>query len=281
MIPKIPFILLTGLGTILVLWAASAALSRLFVGRAIRRLVSSVGKNQEPMFSRALTSPLPIPVQRYFNYALREGQHNIRYAELTQKAKFRHRPGSMWFTVKAKEVVSAVEPGFVWDAVLRHHKLWWRTAKLSYLHNEGHGHLKLFGALTLQEYSGPETSASMLFRCLTEQVWLPTGLLPIRTLRWEEIDDNAARAIIKDGDTQVEAIFHINDIGQIERIVTNDKYRDHKSGFEQAQFTMLCSNYNEVEGMMIPTTVTFVWNLEAGDFEYGIFELLSAQYHFN
>lgn len=278
--PKLIYILIASLGTILFLVAVSATISRIFVARSIRRLIRSVGKEPLPHFTGKLASTLPEPVRRYLHFALKEGQPNIRYAVLKQQARFRHRPGSMWFTVSSTEVISGMEPGFVWDARLRHHAAWWRTAKLSYIGGNGHGHIKLFGALTLQEYEGPETDTSMLFRFLSELVWLPTGLLPTRTLRWVHVDASTARAIITDGDTQVQATFHVNELGEIDRIVTGDKYRDHKSGFEQSTFTLHCKNYQEVEGVMIPMEVNFVWNLENGDFEYGQFRITDAVYYY-
>lgn len=279
-LPKIVVIPGAVLLTLIVLVAISAAVSRIFVARSIRRLLHSIGKEKLPNFSASLVGALPSPVQRYLHYALKEGQPNIRYAILRQQARFRHREGSPWFTVKAKEYISGMEPGFVWDAVLRHHPLWWRTAKLGYFASKGSGHIKLFGALGLQDVEGPETDASMLFRFLSELVWLPTGLLPTRTLRWESVDDRRARAVITDGETRVEATFHINDIGEVERIVTSDKYRDHKSGFEQEEFTLLCRNYQEIEGVMIPTEVDFVWNMDRGDFTYGQFRITDVTYFY-
>ncbi|HCN04249.1 MAG TPA: hypothetical protein DIS79_01400 [Bacteroidetes bacterium] len=278
--PKFQIIFFTIVATILLLWFVSAVVSRIFVRRSIRRMLQSVGQTPLPSFSSDLVRNLPVAVQRYLHYALKDGQPNIRYAILKQRATFRHRPDSPWMTVKATEYLSGMEPGFVWDAVLRHNAAWWRTAKLSYVNGEGHGHIKLFGAITLQEFDGPETDRSMLFRALSEQVWLPTGLLPVRTLRWEHVDDMTARAIIADGKHRVEALFTINGIGEIDRISTRHKYRDHKSGFEQQDFTMLCREWHEVEGVMIPTEVRFVWNTPKGDFEYGIFTVTHAEYYY-
>lgn len=173
-----------------------------------------------------------------------------------------------------------MEPGFVWDAVLKHHPLWWRTAKLGYLHGVGSGHIKLFGAVTLQEYGGPETDTSMLFRFLSELVWLPTGFLPTKTLTWQTIDDNTARAIIVDGNTRAEAVFHVNAVGEIDKIVTASKYRDTKSGFEPETFTLHCKNYTEIEGVMIPQRVHFEWNLASGDLEYGQFTITDVAYYY-
>lgn len=268
----------TALATFVGLLAASALLSRLFVARSVRKLIASVGKERLPSFSKELTKGLPEPVQRYLTYALREGQPNIRYGKLRQQATFRHGPERPWFSVRATEVISGMEPAFVWDAVLRHNKAWWRTAKLSYFAGRGSGHIKLYGAVTLQEVEGPETDASMLFRFLSELVWVPTGLLPTKTLRWNPIDANSAQALITDGTTTVAADFHVNDQGQVVRITTKSKYRDLKSGFEQLAFTMECSDYAAVEGVMIPMRVNFVWNLPSGDFTYGKFTLDAVTY---
>lgn len=277
---KLLYIVVGGLATLLVLMLSSAIVSRIFVARSKRKLIKTISKDQLPAFSSDLTRGLPAPVQRYFQTVLKDGQPALRYAILEQQATFRHRPDSPWFRVKATEVISGMEPGWVWDARLIHNAAWWRTAKLSYVQGAAHGHIKLYGAFTLQEFEGPETDKSMLFRLLSELVWIPTAFLPTKTLRWEPVDDSTARAVITDGATRVNALFHFNENNEIDRIVTSDKFRDHKSGFEQAQFTMLCSQYQEFEGVRIPTQVDFIWNLQSGDFDYGHFTLRSATYYY-
>jgi hypothetical protein len=278
---KLLYILIGSGVTLLVLVMSSALISRVFVARSKRRLIRTISKEKLPAFRADQTVGLPAPVQRYLQTVLKDGQPILRYAVLQQKATFRHRQESPWFRVKATEVISGMEPGWVWDAVLTHNAAWWRTAKLSYVQGAAHGHIKLYGAFTLQEFEGPETDTSMLFRLLSELVWIPTALLPTKTLRWEQVNDSTARAVISDGQTRVSALFHFNDNNEIDRIVTSDKYRDHKSGFEQAQFTMLCSNYQTFEGVRIPTQVDFIWNLASGDFDYGHFTLTSAAYYYS
>ncbi len=279
-LPKFVVIVGAVIVAFLTIVVASAIVSRVFVSMSIRRLVNSIGRFPLPAFTSELAVGLPEPIQRYLHFALKQGQPNIRYAVIRQYARFRHGEERPWFTVNATEYLSGMEPGFVWDAVLRHNKVWWRTAILSYVNGKGSGRIKLFGALTIQEVDGAETDASMLFRLLSEQVWLPTGLLPTRTLRWQPIDAHKAMAIITDGSTTVTATFHVNDIGEIVRITTTDKYRDLKSGFEQTQFTLLCRDYREVDGIMIPHEVDFVWNLPKGDFTYGEFVVDNIRFHY-
>lgn len=274
-------VLLIGIGVTVTLFICiSVIIGRVFVRRSIRRLIESIGKEQLPNFSAALCNNLPPPVARYLTWAIGEGHPNIRYAIIKQRAKFRNRPGGPWTHVKAREVLSGMEPAFVWDATLRHSRLWWKTAKLGFVNGSGSGHVKAYGSIVLQDLGGPETDASMLFRFLSELVWLPTGLVPTRTLRWEPINDKTARAVIKDGNLMVSATYHFGDEGQVERIVTDDKFRDLKSGFARSRFTMICRDYQDVDGVKIPLEVDFVWNLEEGDFEYGRFRIDDVRFYY-
>ena len=277
---KLLYIILGGAATLLVLVLGSALVSRVFVSRYKRKLIKTISKESLPSFSREQITSLPAPVQRYLLHVISENHPAIRYAVLEQRATFRHGPERPWFRVKAREIISGMEPGWVWDAVLIHKGGIRRTAKLSYVQGEAHGHIKFLGAFTTQEFHGPETDTSMLFRLLSEVVWIPTAFLPTKALRWEPIDDATAKAVITDGPTRVSAMFHFNQDNEIERITTSDKYRDHKSGFEQASFTMVCSSYKEFDGVKIPTQVDFIWNLETGDYDYGHFTITSARYHY-
>ena len=58
---------------------------------------------------------------------------------------------------------------------------------------------KLFSAVTLVNFGGREIDQSALVRYLTEAVYFPTALLPSRTLRWEELDADSARATLVSG----------------------------------------------------------------------------------
>ena len=55
---------------------------------------------------------------------------------------------------------------------------------------------KLFNAITLVNFGGREIDQSALVRYLTEAVYFPTALLPSRTLRWEALDADSARATL-------------------------------------------------------------------------------------
>jgi hypothetical protein len=55
---------------------------------------------------------LPIPVQRYFKYSLRENQSYISYVRLQHGGEFR--ASKSWASIKGEEYFTVQKPGFVW-----------------------------------------------------------------------------------------------------------------------------------------------------------------------
>lgn len=49
-----------------------------------------------------------------------------------------------------------------------------------------------------------------LLRWLAESPWLPTALLPGPRLAWRALDDTRARATVRDGPTEVSAVFEFS-----------------------------------------------------------------------
>lgn len=101
----------------------------------------------------------------------------------------------------------------------------WRDISAGVRAGKGHMLWKLFSALTLVNFGGREIDQSALVRYLSEAVWFPTALLPSRTLRWEALDSDSARATLVHGGLCVSAVFHFNARGQIVRLTTTDRPR--------------------------------------------------------
>lgn len=55
---------------------------------------------------------LPIQVQRYFKYSLRENQSYISYVRLQHGGEFR--ASKNWASIKGEEYFTVQKPGFVW-----------------------------------------------------------------------------------------------------------------------------------------------------------------------
>jgi hypothetical protein len=92
-------------------------------------------------------------------------------------------------------------------------------------------------------------------------------------VRWEPVDDRVARATLTVGETTASLDFHFagadgeGDEGglEIERVHTNRRYRRVDGGFEPTPWTGLWRDYENRDGVLVPTTGEVVWHLPEGD----------------
>ena len=88
----------------------------------------------------------------------------------------------------------------------------------AYVAGEGRLHPAVFGLFTLtdQRDTGGALAQGELLRFLAEAPWYPTLLLPGPNLRWEPVDDRAARVTLRDGATVVTMTFRFGDDEKME-----------------------------------------------------------------
>ena len=277
------FTIITGslVGSFLLLCLISAIWSRYKVGRSLRRLrAREFGKSGGKVFHAAAITSLPPIVQKYFSNVLREGQRYIDFVKMKQEADFRTAVDGDWSHLTASAWYGTYEPGMVWKARFGSSLLPYKTASLEFIHGKGHGRVRLLGTITLLEPSGFEADITLLSRYLMEAVWFPTALLPNKHVEWSAISEFEAKATIHYQGLRASANFSFSPDGKIDHIVTHDKFRDFKGSFEKEQFTLYCRDYQEYQGVTIPTEVEFVWNLPGKDFSYGKFRVVSPRYEF-
>ncbi len=65
-----------------------------------------------------------------------------------------------------------------------------------------------------------ELNSGDLHRYLAEAVWYPTALLPDTGVKWSEVDDNTAIAILTDSGITVSLEFRFNHVGEVTGIYT-------------------------------------------------------------
>jgi len=64
-------------------------------------------------------SNLPEPVQRYFKYSIKDGQHYISYVRLKHDGFFRTNEGQKWMPISGEEYFTTAQPGFIWFAKVK------------------------------------------------------------------------------------------------------------------------------------------------------------------
>ena len=188
------------------------------VDSEIDELISEAKNAKVRTFSYKDIEGLPDPVQRYFRYALKEGQEYIRFARMKAVGEFR-RPGQeQWTKATVSEYFTTEPPGLIFSAVMKQNPVLWFNVRDKYLHGKAGMFVNLFsGFNVLNESDVSELNITTLLRWTGEAVMFPTALLPSKYIRWDPIDKNTARAIITDGNNTGTYRFYFDDLGEIAR----------------------------------------------------------------
>jgi hypothetical protein len=126
--------------------------------------------------------------------------------------------------------------------------------------------------------TGNEINISAAVTFLSEALIVPSCALQ-KYIRWEPIDSNKCRGIIDYKGVKVEGIFMFNEKGEMIRFQTEDRYMYMDDGTsEKHRWSGVISDYVERNGIMMPSRVKGVWNLEGGDYEYFDGSLMDVEY---
>jgi hypothetical protein len=137
--------------------------------------------------------------------------------------------------------------------------------------------VKVMSLLTIANARGPQIDQASRLRWLAECAWFPYAFVG-DSIEWEPID-RSARAKLKCDGLPVAAVFEFDEEGNLCRLQA-ERYRDMGRG-KEAVLTPWggeYSNYREVSGFRVPTSVDVSWKLEAGSFSYARFEITNLDY---
>lgn len=214
---------------------------------------------------------LPVPVQEYFRQVLPENPSIIKKVELTHSGYFRTSPKNNWVKIKGKQCFLTDIPEFEWIGKTSLFK-----ATDSFVDGEGRLRVKLFGLIPIVNARGPEVDQAELLRWLGESVWFPTNFLPGDHLNWSPIDSSSAKLSYTHQGMKIWYIVRFDEKGYIVRLETERYMEEGKL----ESWVGKLSDYKEFHGMMIPTHIEALWELEEGDFQYADFYVESIQYKY-
>lgn len=221
---------------------------------------------------------LPRPVQSYLKFALKDGQPYIQVARLKQTGVFKPSEGADWAPIEAEQYFATEDPAFVWVARLKMGAFFWVTARDMYSYGKGNMLIKPVSAVTILDASGKEIDESSFIRYFAEAPWFPSALLPSEYVSWEELDSRRAKATFRHRGHTASGMFTFGDQGQILSFVTHDRFRDAEGRYYKEQWTGYYGDYEEIQGVRIPTKVEAEWNLENWDFKYLSFTVTDIEF---
>jgi hypothetical protein len=189
--------------------------------------------------------------------------------------------GDKWKRFTSTQRVIARRPGFDWEG--RIEMIPGLTARRhdAYIAGESVLRATLFGLVSLANLHGtPEIAQGELMRFLAEAAWYPTALLPSHGVQWKATDDFSARATLKDGETELTLLFCFDENGLIEWVRAEARGRTVAGAVIPTPWEVRWSNYEQHEGMCIPTEGEVAWLLPEGPKPYFRGRVTSLRYEF-
>ncbi len=237
---------------------------------SIKELFNQSEDLSNNIFKYDLLDKLPLPVQKYFRYVLKDGQPYISYVRLKHSGKFKTKPKNDWIDIRGEQYFTCGKPGFLWKG-----KTTIFTAKDMYIGTKGKLEVLLLHFLKIVNASGDNYNQGELLRWLGESVWFPTNFLPNNNLKWLPIDENTAKLRYSYNNLELFYIVYFNEIGQIIQIETERYYGDKNI----EKWLGKVSNYKEFGGVKIPTEIEGIWKLQDGDYSYAKFKIDTIEYN--
>ena len=225
---------------------------------------------------------LPAPVQRYFRTVLREGQPMVTGVRVQHRGTFNMgETTDQWKSFTSNQRVVTQRPGFDWDG---------RVAMMpgvpvrvhdAYVTGEGILHAAVFGLFTLVNMRGTGAVAKgELMRFFAEAAWYPTALLPSQGVRWEAVDDRAARGTLTEGAITLTMLFTFNEQGLIDTVRAEARGRTVGGRVVPTPWHGRIWNFEERGGMRVPLAGEVAWLLPEGEKSYWRGRIIEIVYEF-
>lgn len=262
-------IILIMLGLVIVAVITGSAASSIQFGKEVKALFASSGNAPTTTFSHNQLQGLPDPVQRYFKHVMREGQPYISYIRLKHDGQFKTEPQKSWMNIAGEQYFTTERPGFIWRGST---PLF--TAKDMYILDKGRLVVSLFGLVKIAGGQGEKYDQAELLRWLAESVWFPTNLLPNENLQWTAVDNQTAQLHFTYLGFSLKYLVTFNLVGEITALQTSR----HMGEGKLETWVGKISNYKQLNGIFIPTTIEAIYKLQEGDYSYARFTVKKIQY---
>jgi Family of unknown function (DUF6920) len=215
----------------------------------------------------------PEPVSRYVSWALGENRTPSGCMHFRHGGRIRYGKTGRWMGMGGEGFFSAAAPAFVWHATITYAPGVWLEMYDYYVDRKAGMNLNLFSVFPLDNAKTDEIKGSSLFRYLARTPLFPQILGSSPFIRWENVDDSTAKAIITDKDTSVEALVRFGSRGMIDSIEFCDKTNPETGRPVPGHFASRFSSYADVRGCQVPMQITSEIILPDGEYvcaEYAI-----------
>lgn len=167
------------------------------------------------------------------------------------------------------------QPNRLWYAMMQFMPLMTFYVRDSYRQGEGNMYARLTRWYKMFDERSPELTQAELVILLNDMVFFPSALLSAY-VRWEAVDDHAARAYLTTSGQEVSAVFHFDEQYDVVNFV-GERYKTGGKAPVLTTWTTPFEKHRKVNGVRIPTAGRATWQQDSGPFNYVRVSLVDVQ----
>jgi hypothetical protein len=221
---------------------------------------------------------LPEAVQRYIRLSGSLGKEKIQ----NFRAEFR---GGMRFSAKDPYMsIKSVQYNFYGKPS----RLFYITAKKSgipalglhiYRNACATFKIKIMGLFTVVDASGPQMDQGETVTVFNDMCFIAPATLIDPDISWEVIDEHIVKATYTNAHIRISATLHFDNEGRLINFISHDRYETNGKEYHNYPWSTPVSEYREVNGFLLPSNASMIYERPDGPFCYGEFELHSLEYN--
>jgi hypothetical protein len=241
--------------------------------KEISKLFKGVQAYPECCIEEKEITPLPLVVQRYFNYLQLVGSEASYKVYVKQKGIFLKYPEKKGQSFKAEQYFRGDTPAFLWKARIGS----LLKVKDHYSRGEAHMDAKILEWIAVAKAQDERLNQGALARYFSEMIWFPSAYL-YNEIEWEANGKNTFSGRLTYNNISVLGHFEIDDNGALIRFTT-ERYMEVDGKYRMENWAIEVSDYRESHGYKIPYKGKAIWLLNEGDYEYIKLEIECIQYN--
>jgi hypothetical protein len=223
---------------------------------------------------------LPDPVQRYLRASGVIGRPHVRNFRVRFRGRMRSGADAAWMPFDAEQQ-SFVQPSgrlFLMHATMHglpvqaFHRLLEGVATMR---------VRLFGALTLVDASGPVMDRSETVTLFNDMCILAPASLLEASIQWQPIDAHSVHASFTNGKNTIAAVLTFDAAGLLNNFISEDRSRASADGkiLTPQRFSTPLRNYRNYRGQLLASYGETHFHPPEGEFTYGEFHMLDVRFN--
>lgn len=221
---------------------------------------------------------LPVVVQKYLYYTKSVGQPKVKNFRAEFVGGMRSKPGDEYMKLQSVQYNFYKNPSRYFYMTAS--KMGLPATGLHLYQNETATFVvKLLNWFKVVDAKGDNMNQAETVTLLNDMCFIAPATLIDNRITWEALNNNTVKALFKNGSISISALLHFNKKGELINFISNDRYDTDGKKYVSYPWETPVEDYQMMNGYLLPSKATLIYQRPDGDFTYGELEYKSVKYN--